>query len=344
MEIIQTEYTQAKFLLFLKDGDAMGYQVFCQNTKTGTMYDISTLVPEVTHDTTIDGTPGKCTFTVRDDPNGILEIANGSIITFLVDNIGIFYGYVFSMEFSEDGSNKIIAYDQIRYLKNKEIYITSGMTASQIFEQVCQDNIRTSQFKVVTPSVWVPEDYVHRGTLYETIKYGIDRSIINETGKHYFIRDNYGVLEFTELAQYKTNIIIGDKSLLSSYTYNISIDKDVYNTIKVTRDNEKTGRIESWVVFDSNTQAQWGKLQTIEEADSNLNEAQIAELANNYLKLRNKESQTMKLSAIGVPELIAGSGFTLEISKLKIRQDMWITTASHKYKEGYHSMELSVSI
>jgi len=329
----------------------MQYTIQCQNTLTGTMYDITTLVDSVTHDTFISGQPGKCTFTVHDDPGNRLQIVNGSIITFSVNGRGIFYGYVFSMETSRDGDNKITAYDQIRYLQNKEVYVTEGVTASQIFELVCSENFgesagrkTDSQYKVVTPSVWIPEYKIHNGTLYEVIQYGIEQSIVHEAGKYYFIRDNYGTLEFTELAQCKTNYIIGDGSLLTDYTYKLSIDKDVYNRIKITRTDKEVGRIISHVSPYTESQKQWGVLQMVEEIDTPMSVEQMTDLAAKYLKRYNREAQTLKLNALGVPELIAGSGFTLSIAKLGIKQDMWIVSASHNYQQGLHTMQLEVSI
>jgi hypothetical protein len=316
----------------------------CQNTKTGTIYDITTLVESLTHETYISDQPGKCSFTVINDPSGIFEIVNGSIIDITDAGKGIFHGYVFSMETSEDRKNKIIAYDQIRYLQNDEVYVTSEMTASQIFEKVCADSLPTSIYKVITPSVYIPETHVHKSKLYEVIKYGIERSNINEKDKYYIIRDNYGTLEFTELAQLKTNYIIGNESLLTNYTYKIDIDSNTFNTIKIIRDNKESGKIDSWIVKDSETMAQWGTLQMVETAGAEMNEAQIIELANNYMKLYNREKQTMKITAIGIPELLAGNGFTLEVKELGIKQDMWITSASHEYKEGSHIMSLEVFI
>lgn len=314
----------------------------CKNTKTGTIYDITQLVDEFTHDTFVSDQPGKCSFTVLDDPGGQLEIVNGSQIDITHNGKGLFYGYVFSMETSEDKKNKIVAYDQIRYLNNQEIYITSGMTASEVFEMICKDT--NTKYSVITPSVHVAEDHLHRGKIYETIKYGIDRSIIYEEDKYYIIRDNYGTLEFTELGQLKTNYIIGDESLLTSYTYKIDIDSDTFNFVKVTQDQKDIGRIWSYVAHNSETQAQWGKLQMIQDAGDKMNEAQIIELAENLLKLKDREKQTLKLTAIGISDLTAGAGFTLDIRALGIKQDMWIKSASHTYKEGYHMMTLEAAI
>ena len=42
------------------------------------------------------------------------------------------------------------------------------------------------------------------------------------------------------------------KNETKRYTYEKSIDKDVYNQVKLYRDNEKTGKRDVWIVKDSN--------------------------------------------------------------------------------------------
>lgn len=344
----------------------MSYQLLCQNSLSGTVYDITTLASGISHETSLSGgQPGKLTFSTSEDPNNVLEMVCGSIINFSVDGIGVFYGYIFTMDADEKGNYKITAYDQMRYLKNKEVYITSGMTASEIFELVCRDvypGVRESvsgdtykpaslPYRVVVPSAFVVPEYLHDGkTLFEIIEYGIDRTNVAEMQKpiadreFFFMKDKFGELQFTTLAQEKTDLIIGDRSLLTSYQYSISIDKDTYNSVVIYRDNEKTAKREIWLEFDSDTQKQWGKLQMIEKAADELNEAQIRELANNYMKLYNRETKTMKLNANGHKQLIAGSGFTLSLDSLGIKQDMWILSATHSYEKDKHTMALSVYI
>ena len=322
----------------------MIYKLECQNSLTGTIYDVVTLAGTISHQTTLDGQPGKLTVSLQQDPNGILELVCGSILRFSVDDVGIFYGYIFTMGTDATGVYKITAYDQMRYLKNKETYITSNETASAVFGRVCKDNFQASQYKVIIPSTFIAPEYNHAGkALYETINYGIQYANVNEK-KQYFVKDKFGVLQFTELGQEKTNLIIGDESLLTSYQYEISIDKNTYNSVKVYRDNEKTGKREVWIEFDSTTQKQWGKLQTVVQAKEEQNEAQIRELANNYMKLYNRETKTMKLTALGRPELVAGSGFTFQLEKLGINQAMWITSATHTYEKDFHTMQSEVFI
>ena len=323
---------------------AYNYKIYSQNSLTGEVFDITTLAGEVQHSTFINGQPGKLTVTLQQDPKGLLALATGSILTFIVNGNGIFYGYVFEFSANETGEHKIIAYDQLRYLKNKEVYITSDMTASSIFQRVCTDNLPSSKTEVIVPSSYVVPTYLHEGkTLYEIIEYGLQHTNVSE-GKQYFIKDDYGTLKFTELAQEKTNLILGDKSLLSGYDYKMSIDNDTFNRVKMYRNNEESGKRDVWMVFDGETERQWGKLQKLVKASDDYNEAQIRELAQNYLKLHNRETKTMKLTAVGIPELVAGSGFTLMLERLAINQAMWAVSATHTYSKDDHVMKLEVAI
>ena len=341
------------------------YEFLIQNSLTGVVYDITKAAGNIQHQTQLGGQPGKLTFSVQQDPSNTLQIVCGSIARFSVDGEGVFYGYVFTMSTDESGAYKITAYDQMRYLKNEEVYATSNMTASQIFELVCRDvypGLRVSAngdtyvppslpYKIVVPSTFIVPAYFHdRKTLYSIIEYAIDRTNIAEgekpagQQKSFYIKDKFGVLQFTELGQELTNLVIGDKSLLTGFQYEISIDKNTYNSVVIVRDNETTGKRDVWSAFDSSTQRQWGKLQTVQEADKDMNEAQIKALANNLMKLRNRETKTMKLNALGHKDIVAGAGFFFELERLGIKQRMWVTSATHNYDKDTHTMSLDVYI
>ena len=175
----------------------------------------------------------------------------------------------------------------------------------------------------------------------------IERSMSESTiidKVQYFVRDDFGVLVFTDLSQYKTNIIIGDNSLLTSYQYEISTDKDTYNTVKIVRNNDDAGSREAWIKFDSNNQRQWGKLQLFIEANKEDNEGKINELAAGVLALKNRQTKTMKLTVLGDLRLFAGAGFLLKLSSLEINQFMWITSAVHSFDVDNYTCSLEVAI
>ena len=67
------------------------------------------------------GEPGKLTFTVVKD--NIISFEEGNEVNLFVDGKRLFFGYVFSKSRNKDHHIKVVAYDQLRYFKNKDIYI-----------------------------------------------------------------------------------------------------------------------------------------------------------------------------------------------------------------------------
>lgn len=320
----------------------MKLELYLQNSNNGTVFDISNLATDIQVTKSIDGNAGKLTVLLQKDPNNLLQISNGSIISFIVDRVGIFYGYVFTIGTDATQTYKITAYDQLRYLKNEEVYVTQSLTASQIFEKVCYDN--NLRYNIKVSSGYVPSPFLHdKKTLYEIINRGRRLANVYEK-KQYYITDEFGTLTWSELGAEKTNLILGEKSLLTDYQYEKTIDKDTYNHIKMYRENPDTGKRDIWIAKDSDNMKRWGKLQLLVKADDNDTQAMIQDTLQNYLKVKNKETQTLKLRSLGIKELQAGRGFKFVLERERINQDMWIVNSTHNFNKDTHTMELEVFI
>ena len=82
--------------------------------------------------------PSKLEVSVYQDEK--LSVQEGNPIKLLIDDVPVFYGYVFTI--SRDGKSqkvKLTAYDQMRYLKNKDTYNFRETTASGIVSMVAAD-------------------------------------------------------------------------------------------------------------------------------------------------------------------------------------------------------------
>ncbi len=232
----------------------MNIEAIVQDSKSGQAYDISELIIEAKWETTLENQPGKLTFTYLDDNK--VTINEGSPISFKVDGKGVFFGYIFKRGKKKDEKVPITAYDQMRYLKNKDTYVTSNLSASKIFTQICNDfNLKNSVKNATTYTV---SPRVHDNkSLFEIIQFGIDETLI-KTGNWFMIRDNFGTLEFISINNLKTDLFIGDESLLINYDYESSIYEDSFNQVKLIKENKETKKREIYLVKDSSTIKQWG--------------------------------------------------------------------------------------
>ncbi len=86
----------------------------------------------------------------------------------------------------------------------------------------------------------------------------------------------------------------------------------------------------------------WGMLMIYKKSSGNKNDAQLAELANNILAAKNRETRTLSLEAIGDPRVRGGSGIKVEIAQAGI--DLWavVDSVSHSFSRSQHTMKLNL--
>lgn len=83
-------------------------------------------VPSVQEDATLSlhrrSTPGRLSFSMLKNTAPAFE--EGAPVHLKIDGVPVFMGYVFTMEATKDHFLTVTAYDQIRYLKNKQFSLT----------------------------------------------------------------------------------------------------------------------------------------------------------------------------------------------------------------------------
>lgn len=323
----------------------MNLEMTVQDSVSGTIYDLSELVESVSWDTTMQSQPGKLTFSYLYDPKVVIN--EGSPVSLKIDGAGVFFGYIFKRTKNQEEKVAIIAYDQMRYLKNKDTYVLSGYTASSLFEKICKD------FKLVyrlldLSTYVIPNKIQDNKALFETIQYGVDVTLAN-AGKWYFFYDNFGTLEFVDINRLKTLVYLGDASLTSGYEFVSSIDDDTYNQVKLAKENKTTAKRDIYIVKDSSTIRTWGTLQYFETMGEDANEAQIKARADQLLKLKNRVTKTFKWTGLGDLKVRAGSGVVIGIEELKdlgmpYEVYFMVTGCSHAFENDNHTMQLELQV
>ena len=285
--------------------------------------------------------PGKMVFTCIEE--GASRVDVGSSVTFSVDGVPMFKGYIFTIERNQDGEITYTAYDQIRYLKANASYVFEAMTLPQIIRQIAAD------FDLVC------------GTLEETgyafpclikdnescldIIFDALSETIFRTGRIFNFYDDNGALTLKEAKNMYVNTLVGDGSLLTDYTYKRDIDSDTYNRVKLVRANSETGKADVYLYEDTETIAQWGLLQYYDEVDENMNEAQIDQMCQAYLQYYNRVLQTISIDALGVKEVRAGSIIPVRIGvveDLKLSRLLLVEKVTHTFEYDMHVMSIEV--
>lgn len=311
-----------------------------QNNRTGAAFDVTSLVTAVKWSTVRTGSPAKLELTVLRDQ--AVQWVHGGIVTYLDGDRGLFYGYVFKITRSEEETVGITAYDQTRYLKNRDTYVLEGVRADQVLTRIAKDY----RLKVGTlPSTgYVIPSLVADGqqkSLFDIILSALELTLVN-AGRMFYLWDNFGTLRLSEVVTPKELPIIGENSLATGFSYESSIDGETYNRVKLVRDDKSTGKKEVYLEQDANNIGLWGILQLQETLDENLNAAQAREQCRQKLQLYNRPEQTLSLSALEVPGLRAGEIIYCALPSIGVERSFLVEETSHDLLE--ETMELKVKV
>ncbi|MBS4172128.1 hypothetical protein [Bacillus sp. FJAT-49736] len=320
----------------------MEFEILIDN-KNGNVWNIPS--KDIEWKTSRIGQAGKLTLTIiknAPDQEKAFQYNNGDVIRFRYKGINVFYGYVFSISTGKDESVKITAYDQLRYLMSNDTYVGKNVTATQVIKKFA-DDYKLKVGSLTDTSYKIPKLIEDNQMTMDIVCKSLDLTLI-ATIKNFVLYDDFGSLALKNINDMAVDIIIGDSSLMTDFTYDRSIDDDTFNRVKVYQDNKKTGKREVYIAQDSSNIAKWGRLQLLQKADDKMNSAQINELLNQLIKLKNRERKKLKLTAIGDLKIRAGSFIPVVIKELGIKKYYLVDECTHKWDGVDHTMSLDLKV
>lgn len=287
-------------------------------------------------------TPGKLTFKVLDD--GKSSFSEGSAVSLIVDGTKVFYGFVFSQKRARDKIITVTAYDQLRYLQNKDTYVYKNKTAAQVIKMIAADfGLKTGTVKGT--SFKISSRVEENTSLFDIIENALDLELANK-GAMFVLYDSYGKLTLKNISD--MYVVKNGKYLLldaetgENFEYTSSIDTNTYNQVKLTYDNEKTGKREIYIARSSKNINRWGVLQYFDKLDKGENGKAKAKA---LLALYNSKTRNLKLTnQFGDWRVRAGSLVlvSLDLGDTKIQNFMMVEKVKHTIKDDQHWMDLTL--
>ncbi|MBC5786738.1 MULTISPECIES: XkdQ/YqbQ family protein [Clostridiaceae] len=292
---------------------------------------------KITWQTERKGVPGTLTFTVI--PDSTLMLEEGDPVMLKVDDANLFYGFVFKKKSKEDKAIEVTAYDQLRYLKNKDTYVYSNKTAGEVIQMIADDfNMQTGVLE--NTGYRIASRIEENTTLFDIIQNALDVTMQN-TGQIYVLYDDFGKIALKNIASMQLNLLI-DNETAKSYDYTSSIDDNTYNRIKLTFDNEKTGKRDVYIAQDSNHMNAWGVLQYFETLQEGENGAAKADA---LLSLYNSKTRNLSISnALGDNKVRAGCMLPviLDLGDVQVKNMMLVEKCKHTFNDNEHYMDLTL--
>ncbi|TQW77482.1 cell wall hydrolase [Clostridioides difficile] len=285
------------------------------------------------------GSPSKLEFTIAMDD--ILEFCEGNSVRIYYKGIGIFYGYIFQKKRDKENHIKIVAYDQLRYFKNKDTYVYSNKTASELVKMLAKDfNLK---YNVIEDTKYKISRIEENKTLFDMILTALDDTL-REKKEMYTLYDDFGRITLKNVASMKLDTVMNN-DVIEDFDYNSSIDSDTYTKIKLVRDNEETGKRDVYIAQDSTHMRSWGILQMFDTVDKNMSEAEIKQKCDILLKLYNKKTKSLSLkNVLGDIRVRAGClvPVFLNLGDIKLQNYMLVEKVKHTFENNSHFMDLTL--
>lgn len=292
---------------------------------------------EIKWETDRKGQPGKLTFSVVKD--SIIDFQEGNAVSFKVDGVKVFYGFVFKKERDKGNTIQVTAYDQLRYFKNKDTYVYANKTAGELIQMIAEDfnlNVGTLEntgFKIASRV----ED---NKSLFDIVQSALDLTLQGKM-KLYVLYDDFGKIALKNVESLKLNMLIDDTAA-ENFKYTSTIDGETYNKIKLSFENEKSGKREIYISQDSSNINNWGVLQYFETIDDKVNGKAKADA---LLQLYNKKTRNLTISdAFGDVRVRAGCSIPIKLNlgDVNVQNFMLVEKVQHKFKQDDHRMNLTL--
>lgn len=319
----------------------MIYNLLITEKRTKKTWDCAPIVQKVDYTTNRTGSPGTLKFTLI--KSGNISFVEGDVVIFSVDGKRIFQGYVFTKVKDRWGIIEVTCYDQIRYLKANASYSFYGMTAGQIIQQIAED-LQLTIGELQDTGYEIPSLIEENQSCIDIINEAINQTLLN-TGVLYIFYDDSGSLALKSAESMISDTILGDKSLVTDYSYKTDIDKETYNSIKLVQPNESTGKVDVYIAQDSDNISRWGLLQLYQTVDGDQNAAQIKAQAEASLTYYNRRQRTLSIDSIGIIGLNAGQMILVRIENLgdiNLNKYLLIDKVTHTFQNDLHTMSLDL--
>lgn len=283
------------------------------------------------------GSPSVLKFTVIKDQN--ISFEEGDAVRMKVDGQKVFYGFIFSKKRNKDHHIEVTAYDQLRYLKNKDTYVYENKTASQVIRMIANDfhlNLGIIEETFYTIQSRTEDNQ----TLFDIIQNALDLELYH-TNNAFCLYDDFGELTLKNVASMQLDLVINGNNA-EDFDYKSSIDEQTYNQIKLTYKDDKQGEYDHYIVKDSENINKWGVLQYHETLQEDENGKRKA---NMLLNLYNKKTRTLKISdAFGDVRCRAGTMVIVQLNlgDMELSNYLLVEKATHTFNHDQHIMSLNL--
>lgn len=273
----------------------------------------------------------------RNNNTRAFDVANGQVVEFYVNNRRLFVGVVFRVSISSEGNMSITCHDRSHYLlKSVATRTFKNRRASDILRALASDFSiplgEIEQTGYVIPYLRLVDHMI--GDMVAKA-YSLD---YKQTGKEYFAQTLDGKLNKRQPKGIISPWLLKRGANIVSAQYSIQIE-ELRNRVTVTGGKDKSI---THTVNDTKSQNTYGLMAHVENMDEKANASQVKQRAAALLKEMNVQDDEATLTAVGIIDVIAGSGVYVQEPMTGIVGGYYVASDTHTFSANQHLMTLEL--
>jgi len=281
------------------------------------------------------GGPGKLTFQVVRD--SVISFHEGDKVVLRLGAQVLFSGFVFTKRRQAGKLVTVIAYDQIRYLKNRDTLAYEALTAAELVRRVTEDwGLATGEIEET--GYLIPGRVENGRPLLDMIQTALDITA-KQTGHLFVLYDKAGELHLTHTKNMMLDTLIHEGSI-ANFDYTSTIDRDSYSAVRLYRPSGAAGETAFYGARRDDLVERWGLLRHFARLEEGADGPETAEA---FLWRYGRKARRLRIvDAAGVPAVRGGSMLpvALCLGDISAPAHLVVEQVIHCFSEGRHMMEL----
>ena len=278
------------------------------------------------------GAPGKLSFqVVKDD---VISFHEGDRVVFSLGEKVVFSGFVFSKRRRFGEVIAVTAYDQLRYLKNRDTYIYERLSATQLVRQVAADwGISCGEIQHTRYSI--PGRVENGRPLLDIIQTALDLTA-EQTGRLFVLYDDGGELQLRHVQDLALDILIYEGSI-GEFDYTSSIDRGTYTAVRLYQPEGAAVEARRRDLVE-----RWGMLRYFGRLGDGIDGGDTAQKI-----LEQRGQKTRRLSILDAAGDVRVRGGTLlpvqlDLGDMVVEEFLMVERVTHRFSEGGHTMDMTL--
>lgn len=269
-----------------------------------------------------------------------LSFAEGARVRFMADDVEVFSGRVFTKRRSSPEVIELVAYDELRYLQNRDCCVFSGVRPGEMLKRIAASlGLAVGE---VADIDWRMRVKVYDNRRYIDMLADVLNQVLLARGEHYVVLAENGRLCLRSCRDMQSGICL-ELGAFSGYEYKTTIDEEYANRVKLIYEDKRRAARREFVAEDKRAIADYGVLQYVHKSAA----ANEETFANAVEKLRQLNKRQDSLVVRGAPADIAIRGGSivwvrLDLGDRIVDSQALVKSARHYFKSGVCLMDLDL--